>query len=126
MDDAYIQQTNKRRSCAVLEYDGTHFEVEYYDADGNTIDVFSTPADIIELVSEYGNGGMQNMEFYKENPTDKVWWVDDPDNVGTIRFSFDKKKIYYLYRDYDKLKGEEKEIFDKENPFWAAFFKGKE
>ena len=65
------------------------------------------------------------MKFYKENPTDKVWWVDDPDDVGTIRFSFDKKKIYYLYRDYSKLKGEEKEIFDKENPFWKEFFEGK-
>ena len=64
------------------------------------------------------------MNFYKENPTDRVWWVDDPNDVGTIRFSFDKKKIYYLYRDYEKLKGEEKEIFDKENPFWKKFFNG--
>jgi len=65
------------------------------------------------------------MNFYKDNPTDKVWWVDDPADVGTIRFSFDKKKIYYLYRDYDKLPPKEKEIFDKENPFWADFFKEK-
>lgn len=64
------------------------------------------------------------MKFYKEKPTDKVWWVDDPGDTGTIRFSFDKKKIYYLYRDYSKLKGKEKEIFDKENPFWVKFFKG--
>ena len=62
------------------------------------------------------------MEFYKENPTDKVWWVDDPDDVGTIRFSFDKKKIYYLYRDYHVLPPNEKEIFDRENPFWKEFF----
>ena len=64
------------------------------------------------------------MRFYKEKSTDKVWWVDDPGDTGTIRFSFDKKKIYYLYRDYEKLKGKEKEIFDKENPFWEKFFKG--
>ena len=37
----------------VLEYDGTHFEVEYYNANGNTIDVVTTPADIIELVSDF-------------------------------------------------------------------------
>ena len=34
-------------------------------------------------------------------------------------------KAEYLYRDYSKLKGEEKEIFDKENPFWKEFFEGK-
>ena len=37
----------------VLEYDGTHFEVEYYNANGNTIDVVTTPAEIIELVSDF-------------------------------------------------------------------------
>lgn len=67
-------------------------------------------------------------EFYKEHPTDKVYWVDNRrDLVGIIEFSFDKKKIYNLFRDYpDKLSAEEKEIFDKENPFWADFFKGQE
>lgn len=36
----------------VLEYDGTAFEVEFFDKDGDTIDVITTPVDIIELVSE--------------------------------------------------------------------------
>lgn len=36
----------------VLEYDGTAFEVEFFDRNGDTIDVLTTPVDIIELVSE--------------------------------------------------------------------------
>ena len=34
----------------VLEYDGTYFVVEFFDSDGDTIDVFTTPADVLELV----------------------------------------------------------------------------
>ncbi|MCR5662953.1 MAG: DUF4926 domain-containing protein [bacterium] len=34
----------------VTEYDGTHFEVEFFDDDGDTIGVFTIPADILELV----------------------------------------------------------------------------
>ena len=37
----------------VLEYDGTAFEVEYFDSNGDTIDFFTTPADKIELVIAY-------------------------------------------------------------------------
>ncbi len=36
----------------VLEYDGTYFEVEFFDSDGDTIDVFTTPAEVIELVAK--------------------------------------------------------------------------
>ena len=32
--------------------------------------------------------------FYKNNPKDKVWWVDNGDDVkGEMVFSFDKKKL---------------------------------
>lgn len=34
----------------VLEYDGTVFEVEFFDTDGNTIDVLTTPADILRVI----------------------------------------------------------------------------
>lgn len=34
----------------VLEYDGSYFEVEFFDTNGNTIDVFTTPVNILELV----------------------------------------------------------------------------
>lgn len=36
----------------VLEYDGSYFEVEFFASDGDTIDVFTTPADAIELVAK--------------------------------------------------------------------------
>jgi hypothetical protein len=36
----------------VLEYDGSCFEVEFFDANGDTIDVFTTPAELLELVTE--------------------------------------------------------------------------
>ena len=34
----------------VVEYDGTAYEVEFVDSEGETIDVLTTPADIIALV----------------------------------------------------------------------------
>ncbi len=65
--------------------------------------------------------------FYKEQPSDTIWWVDTSDRVGVWEFSFDKKKIYNMFADYPyKLTKEEKEIFDKENPFWADFFKDRQ
>lgn len=36
----------------VLEYDGTFFEVEFFDDNGDTIGVFTTPADVLEKVAE--------------------------------------------------------------------------
>lgn len=35
----------------VLGYDGKHFEVEFVDGDGDTIDVLTTPIDVLELVT---------------------------------------------------------------------------
>lgn len=64
--------------------------------------------------------------FYREKPTDLIWWVDTPDRVGEWLFTFDKQKIYNMFRDYPhKLTVEEKEVFDKENPYWRDFFKGR-
>lgn len=37
----------------VLEYDGTCFEVEYFDDDGDTIDVLTTPTTMLDLVAKY-------------------------------------------------------------------------
>ena len=68
-----------------------------------------------------------NYDFYKEKETDKVYWVDNFDSVGDFLFSFDKKVVFNLFRDYPyKLSKEQKQIFDKENPFWANFFKERE
>ena len=35
---------------------------------------------------------MQNNKFYKENPSDLVWWVDTSDQDGLFLFSFDKER----------------------------------
>ena len=65
-----------------------------------------------------------NNKFYKENPNDKIWWYNNYDRIGEYVFSFDRKKTFNLFRDYPhKLTKEQKEIFDKENPYWANFFK---
>lgn len=66
-------------------------------------------------------------DFYKQNENDTIYWIDDLDNVGSHLFSFDKKKIYNLFEDYPhNLSKEEKEIFDKENPYWKEFFKNRQ
>lgn len=66
-------------------------------------------------------------DFYKQKATDKIWWVDTPDTVGEWLFSFDKVRIYNLFADYPhNLTKEEKEIFDRENPYWAEFFKDRQ
>ena len=63
-------------------------------------------------------------DFYKENPQDKVYWVDNPESKVEHLFSFDKKVVFNLFADYPhNLTPEQKEIFDKENPYWADFFK---
>ena len=67
---------------------------------------------------------MTSNNWYKENENDHIWWLDNADEVtGEWVFSFDKKTIFNMFRDYPwKLTLEQKEIFDRENPFWANFF----
>ncbi len=36
----------------VLEYDGNYFEVEFFDDNNDTIGVFTTPAELLEIVKE--------------------------------------------------------------------------
>lgn len=70
---------------------------------------------------------MPSKEFYKENPEDNVWWVDDPETTGIMEISFDRKKIYNLFRDYPwNMTPEEVELFNKENPEWAKLLAGRE
>ena len=63
-------------------------------------------------------------KWYKNNHTDKIWWLDNTDEkVGEWIFSFDKETTFNMFADYPhKLTAEQKEIFDKENPFWKEFF----
>lgn len=66
---------------------------------------------------------MNRQRFYKNNRGDKIWWIDNSDTVGEWLFTFDKKTIFNMFSDYpSKLTPEQKELFDKENPYWAEFF----
>lgn len=66
----------------------------------------------------------QSNKFYKNNPSDVIWWVNNPETVGEWLFSFDKKTVFNMFADYPhKLTPEQKATFDKENPYWAEFFK---
>lgn len=72
------------------------------------------------------NGNKIDMEykFIKNNPDDMIWWVDNPDVKGEHLFSFDKQNVFNLFSDYPhKLTKRQKELFDKENPFWRDFFR---
>lgn len=64
------------------------------------------------------------LKFYKNNSSDAIWWVDNDEVVGEWLFSFDKKTLFNMFADYPhKLTKEQKEVFDKENPYCADFFK---
>ena len=66
-------------------------------------------------------------KFYKNNPSDKIWWVNNPESVGEWLFSFDKNTIFNMFADYPhKLTAEQKKIFDEENPYWKEFFKDRQ
>ncbi len=63
-------------------------------------------------------------DFYKNEPNDTIWWVDDTEETGLWLFSFDKKKVFNMFADFpQKLSKEQVQIFVKENPEWADFFK---
>lgn len=65
-----------------------------------------------------------HLELYKENKGDIISWVENVEVIGERLFTFDGKKIYNLFADYPhNLSEEEKAIFDRENPYWADFFK---
>lgn len=67
---------------------------------------------------------MDKYNFYKNKKSDKVYWVDNLDVKGEHLFSFDKQTIFNLFADYPhKLTPEQRAIFDKENPYWADFFR---
>lgn len=72
---------------------------------------------------EIKTSNTNNYRYYKKNDNDLIWWVDNRIQKGEVLFSFDKKKIFSLFKDYPhNLSKEEKEIFDRENPYWKDFF----
>lgn len=66
----------------------------------------------------------QSSKYFKNNPTDTIWWADNADDVkGEFVFTFDKKRHFNLFADYPhNLTAEQKAVFDKENPYWKEFF----
>lgn len=69
----------------------------------------------------------EEVKFVKNKDDDVIWWVENPDVVGEWLFTFDKKQIFNMFRDYPyKLTRKQKAIFDKENPYWADFFKDRQ
>lgn len=67
--------------------------------------------------------GYENFYKDKENKDSKIWWTSKIDTIGELNISFDRKKIYNLFRDYPyNMSEEEIEIFEKEEPYWANFF----
>lgn len=63
-------------------------------------------------------------DFYKQNESDVIWWVNDTEYIGRFLFSFDKEQVFNLFSDYpEKLTQEQLEVFNRENPYWAEFFK---
>jgi hypothetical protein len=70
----------------------------------------------------------QSNNFFKKNPGDKVWWLNNGDEVkGEFIFTFDKEKVFNLFADYPhSLTPEQKAIFDEENPYWRDFFRDRQ
>ena len=69
------------------------------------------------------NKESSNFRFYKKKDNDKIWSVEEIGYIGKLLYSFDKKNIYNLWTDYPhNFTKEEKELFDKENPYWKEFF----
>ena len=65
-------------------------------------------------------------DFYTDKPGGRVFWIDRIDSIGEFMFSFDKQKIYHLFRDYpNALTPEEKAIFHSECPFGMSFLRGR-
>lgn len=64
--------------------------------------------------------GIEYLDSYKENETDEIYWLEllnEADRlIGQHLFSFDLKKVYNFFSDYEKLTPEQKAIFDKERP----------
>ena len=63
-------------------------------------------------------------DWYKNKESDVIWWKDTSGIIGVQIFSFDKKQEFNLFADYPhNMTAEQVRIFDKENSFWAEFFK---
>ncbi len=69
---------------------------------------------------------MELNSLYKNHTDDIIEWVDN-NRIGVFEFTFDHgQTVFNMFADYPyKLTPEQKAIFDKENPYWADFFKSR-
>ena len=68
--------------------------------------------------------GIELGEWYKDKPSDVIFWLEVLNAKGLFLFSFDQVKIYNMFEDYPQnMTAEEVEIFDRENPYWADFLR---
>ena len=110
-------------------FGGDYAEFHFLDAENNEVDEGKETSIVIRECKADGTLVKETWarvsdKWYKNNPTDVIWWKDTPDGVGEWLFSFDKKTVFNMFADYPKaLTPEQKQIFDKENPEWADFFK---
>lgn len=71
-------------------------------------------------------GTLKKYRLFQNNPSEKTCRVDNYDRVGERLFTFDKAKVFNIFRDYPwNLTPEQKKIFDEENPYWADFLRGR-
>ena len=75
----------------VCEYDGKAFEVEFFDDNGDTIDVVTTPAELLELVEEYAS-----------DLINKYSGKGTPVGIGKERVDFGKVIGYYVDKETGK------------------------
>lgn len=62
--------------------------------------------------------------YYKARDEDVVYWVQDSERrVGVWAITVDKKHVYNLYRDCERIPDDIWRQFAKENPDWGNYFK---
>ncbi len=65
-------------------------------------------------------------DFYRHNRKSRVYWAGpiDPEKIGPLLFSFDKKNVFRLFGDLPfSLTDKEVQIFCEDEPYWANFFR---
>lgn len=112
------------------------FLIEYYDRFSENSSIFTVSnteenkfVKIIKkcLDNDRSYKTETNKKHFYKKPAGKIWWLDTSDRVGEFLFSFDREKVFNLFADYPhNLTPEQKEIFNKENPYWKDFFKDRQ
>ena len=70
---------------------------------------------------------INNGAWYHNEPGDQIWWKETLDTIGEWVFSFDRVTEFNMFQDYPwKLTPAQKELFDRENPYWADFFQDRQ